>query len=430
MILFMVFGWGKKKKSQESEISVQQEKEIKLSDIKSKIQDIQKLREKTILAEAKSFRKKIEGKLNEVSKIIRELEKDDLKVDDIDKHLEILVVRGKKQVIDTIKRENSEKIPDLKSYDDVVSLTKTLTHRLKRIGDALGRQSRVIHIFAHKYAAKLKGNLATLNSDRNELQIMIDNYTKLQTDISEINEKTQNYVDSKKKLETNQSEIDSSKTTIAKLEKTISEATKEISKFKSNQHYQNFLDAQKKLDSLSSLKHTIKTKIDNQFTKISRPLSRYEYGSSLDKPQKMLMETLANNPFDVITHANKEDIIKILSAVRKGVEGGSISVKDSEKSIAGIDETIQMLDQFIKQKSEFTAKKNKLQQDVDSFDTAELKQKEDILSKTQTQKTDTESRIKRLEKENSEIQKNLPQIIMDIEVRLRRISATKYRVLE
>src|SRR3989304_6519390 len=132
----MVFGWGKKK-NQEPETSIHEEKKIK------------------------------------------ELEQDNLHVDDIDKHLEILVVRGKKQVIDTIKKENSEKLPDIKSYDDVLVLTELLTQRLKRIGDVLGRQSRVIHIFAKKYAIKLKDYLAALNSDRNEMQTMMDMHTKL-----------------------------------------------------------------------------------------------------------------------------------------------------------------------------------------------------------------------------------------------------------
>src|SRR3990172_5247812 len=147
-----------------------------------------------------SRRKKIEENLDEISKIIKELEQDNLHVDDIDKHLEILVVRGKKQVIDTIKKENSEKLPDIKSYDDVLALTELLTQRLKRIGDVLGRQSRVIHIFAKKYANKLKDHLAALNYDRNKMQTMIDKHTKLTDDTAQIIQKITNYDESKRKL--------------------------------------------------------------------------------------------------------------------------------------------------------------------------------------------------------------------------------------
>jgi len=53
----MVFGWGKKKKSQEFE-TIQEEKEIKLDEINSKVEEIQNLRKKTIVAESKTFREK------------------------------------------------------------------------------------------------------------------------------------------------------------------------------------------------------------------------------------------------------------------------------------------------------------------------------------------------------------------------------------
>jgi len=425
----MVFGWGKKK-NQEPETSIQEEKKIKLSEIKSKIDEIQSLRAKTIITEIKSFRKKIEEKLDEISKIIKELEQDNLHVDDIDKHLEILVVRGKKQVIDTIKKENSEKLPDIKSYDDVLALTELLTQRLKRIGDVLGRQSRVIHIFAKKYANKLKDHLAALNSDRSKMQTMIDKHTKLNDDAAQIIQKITNYDESKMKLKETEKRVTDMKNSIEEFEKKIDDTKKSIFKLKSGKEYSKYQETQKKLDSLSSEQNQIKSSIDFQFTKISRPLGRYEYGSSLEKPQKVLMEKLVVNPFDVLTTENKNDIIKILSAVRKGVEGGTISVKDPEKSVASIDETIEMLDGFVKEILEFTDKKNNLQKELELFNKHELKQNEDFLGKTNLDKSDAESKIHSLEHEISEIKKSLPEILMDVEVRLRKVSSTKYHVVE
>jgi len=424
----MVFGWGKKKKSLGFETSIQEEKEIKLDEINSKVEGIQNLRKKTIVAESKTFKKKIEEKLDEISKIIKALEKDDLKVDDIDKHLKILVVRGKKQVIATIKKENSDKMPDIKSYDDVLAVTELVTRKQKRIGDALGRQSRVIHIFAKKYAGKLKTHLAVLNSDRSEMQSLVDNYKKLNDDAFEISEKITEYNESKNKLATNDKRITDTKNSIQELEKNLVDTQKSISNLKSGDEFVKYQETQKKLETLSP--KLIQSKIDSQFIKISRPLSRYEYGSSLDKPQRVLMEKLIANPFDVLTLANKDDIIKILSSVRKGVEGGSLSVKDPEKSLSSIDETIEMLDEFVKDKSEFTNKKDNLQKELDAFNIKELKQKENFLVKTENDKSYAESKIQNLERQISEIKNDLPQILMDIEIRLRRISATKYHVSE
>ena len=172
----MVFGWKKKKTSnQESGQSVSIGKEISFSDIPKLLEEIKSLRTKTIISETKSFRKNMENQREEILKIAKELERDNLKVDDIDKHLQILVVRGKKLVISTIQKEASDKFPEVTSFNDISSLNSILAQMLKRIGDVLGRQSRVIHIFAKKYASKLKEHLAILNSEKENLQRFITN---------------------------------------------------------------------------------------------------------------------------------------------------------------------------------------------------------------------------------------------------------------
>jgi len=161
----MVFGWGKKKpKLQETDQTVQTEKQITLSKIPSVLEEIKDLRTKTIISEAKYFQENFDAGRERILKIVNELEHDNLKVADIDKHLELLVVRGKKLVISTIQREASEKFSEISSYNNITEMNTHINRMLKRIGDVLGRQSRVIHIFAKKYASKLKQHLATLNS--------------------------------------------------------------------------------------------------------------------------------------------------------------------------------------------------------------------------------------------------------------------------
>src|SRR3989344_1743662 len=243
-------------------------------------------------------------------------------------------------------------------------------------------------------------------------------------------QKITNYDESKMKLKETEKRVTDMKNSIEELEKKIDETKKSILKLKSGKEYSKYQETQKKLDSLSSEKNQIKSNIDLQFTKISRPLGRYEYGSSLEKPQKILMEKLVVNPFDVLTPENKNDIIKILSAVRKGVEGGTISVKDPEKSTASINETIEMLDGFVKETLEFKEKKNNLQKELELFNIHELKQNEDFLAKTNLDKSDAESKIQSLEYKISDIKTNLPEILTDVEARLRRVSSIKYHVVE
>ena len=427
----MVFGWGKKKaKIEDVETIVRKEKDVHISEIKPILEDIQSLRTKTIIAEVKSFRKKIETQLKDILKIPKDLERDNLNVEDIDKHLEILVVRGKKQVIEIIKKEAAEKLPEINSFDDVEALNGLVKQILRRIGDILGRQSRVIHIFAKKYAARLKDQLSVLNSDRAEIQMLVDKHTKMNEDIEFILEKIQTLHQSNKTLLETKTRISDLKKSNKKLDDEEEKIKQKISDFKSGENYSKYLEVQKKLDSHSSKKHEIKNLIDIQFTKISRPLGRYEYVSSLGKPEKILLEKLVNNPFDVLTLQNKDVIITILSSVHKGVEGGSISVKDSAKSLSSIDETIEILDDFISKITQHNDAKNNLEKELGDFNVDDLKQNENFLSKTSSEKIENTSRIQKLENDTSEIKQKLPQIMLDIEIKLQKVSSTKYHVID
>ena len=425
----MVFGWKKKKtQNQESGQSVSIGKEISFSDIPKLLEEIKSLRTKTMISEIKSFRKTMESQREAIFKISKELEKDNLKIDDIDKHLQILVVRGKKLVISTIQREASEKFPEVSSFNDISSLHSILSQMLKRIGDVLGRQSRVIHIFAKKYASKLKEHLAVLNSEKENLQRFLTNYEILDNEISLILDKIESYNDSLKAVEDTKSRLAELKNSVKQYDQTIESTNQKIEKLKSSEEYSKFLEIKKEIQNFSSKENQIKNQIDLQFTKISRPLSKYEYISSLDKPEKKLLEGLANNPFNVLSNSNKENIVKILYSVRRGVESGSVSVKDSEKSVSQIDETIGSLDSLIGEIDVFMKQKNSLEQKLEIFNIEKLKHEESILNKTHSNKKDAESKIHNLEKMSEEKSKSLPNTIMYIEEKLRNVSKTKYHI--
>ncbi len=257
---------------------------------------------------------------------------------------------------------------------------------------------------------------------------MVNNFSSFQDSISSVFEKIEYYESSQQSIEDTNQRISDLKSSIEQYHQTIDSTKKNIEDLKSSEEYSQFMEIKKKITSLSSEENHIKSQVDLQFTKISRPLSKYGYISSLDKPQKKLMENLEANPFAVLISSNKDDIVQILYAVRRGVEAGSVSVKDSEKSVGQIDETISMLDEFLKKIHEFMEQKNSLENKLEVFDLKKLKEKEVFLEKTLQDKNDAESRTKDLGNTNEELKKSLPNILIEIEQKLQNISNTKYRL--
>jgi len=422
----MVFGWGKKKNEQIPR-EIFKQKEIKLSEVQKIIKDFLDLRNAQTLTEIKMLRDQTSPLIKELAGIAHALENDNLKVDDIDKHLRIIVVRGKKQVIDIIKKDATD-LPEVSSFDDIINMNNVLNHKLKKIGDVLGRQTRVIHIFAKKYAVKLKEILAEMNSNINEIQKLIKNSQDTKSASNEITE----LLDKIKKLENDsisknqrmsetQNMLDSVRDKIKHLE--IS-----IEKIKSGKKYAEFLKLNQSLSSFKDTKNRIKNEIDAQFTKISRPLGRYEYASSLDKELKSLLSQLIKEPYNALTQKNKNSIIVIFESVRKGISSGSISVKDVEKSTSYLRETEELLGEFIQKINNFVEKKQEIQSKITEFDNNELSTLQKNLEKATTQKQDNGSKISSFKKDIDENHENIPKIISEIENKLKRFSNTDYTI--
>lgn len=422
----MVFGWGKKKEEKISE-EIPLQKQIQLSDVSKIIHQILELRTTQILSDIKSIRNNTEPLITELIMIGNTLEKDDLQVDDIDKHLRIIVVRGKQQVIDMIKKDAIH-LPNIASYADAENLSVILNQMLKKIGDVLGRQTRVIHIFAKKYAEKLKEILIQMNSNHVEIQQLLKNYDHAQSLSAEILESLKEIVDLENNITKKEQRIAEINSFIDSLDKKILSFEDSIKKIQTSDKYGKFLDLKQILDEFTVKKNQIKNEIDSQFTKISRPLSRYEYVSSLDKEQKNLLSKLIEDPFEVLLSRNRDSIILILENVRKGITSGSISVKDTEKSFSQITETEEALDGFIKQVTEFVDKRKNIQDQMIALESNELSDLTSDLKNALSDKEDSKLKIKTFQDEITESHSNIPKLISNIEVKLRKFSNTAYTI--
>ena len=424
----MVFGWGKKKHDENLMENSPQNKEIQLSDVHKILAELNQLRQSQILSDLNHLRNNTEPLIEDLIKIGTVLEKDSLQVDNIDKHLSTIVDRGKKQVIDVIKKDVVH-LPEILSIDDAKKLDFTLNKILKKLGDVLGRQTRVIHIFAKKYANQLKGNLEIMNTNHSEIHDLLKNYDSTKSTSDEILDSL-NHIKTLKetRLEKNH-KIDNVNQNTQLLDQKITSINNSIERIKSSDNYKKYLDLKNTLDMFSTQKLKIKNEIDIQFTKISRPLSRYEYGSSLDKEQKNLLTKLVKEPFDVLLPQNKESIIMILENVRRGISSGSISVKNADKSLSQITETEEALDGFVKQISEYLEKYKKMKNDLNSLNSDELVSLERELVKNTSFKEDSQIKSETFQGELDEIDSKLPHLVSEIEEKLRLFSNTKYIIL-
>ncbi len=424
----MVFGWGKKKQEEVPIEEIPQNKEIHLDDVSKIVTELYRLRTTQTISEIKFLRDNTDPLISDLIKIGKVLDDDDLQVDDIDKHLAIIVVRGKKQVIDVIKK-GVNNLPEVSDIDSAKKLNVALNQILKKVGDVLGRQTRVIHIFAKKYANQLKDNLEIMNQNHSEIQNILKNFEYTKTSSDEINDNLNEIKTLQKSIIEKTQKIVETNKEVESLQEKISSLEKSIAEIKSSENYQKFLNLKNELDSFDSQKTSIKNNIGTQFTKISRPLSRYEYASSLDKEQKNILSKLVSDPFDVLLPQNKDAVIIILENVRKGISSGSISVKDVDKTLSQITETEEMLDNFIIQVSEYFKKYDSIKSEMNSLKPDNLDSLEAEMNKNISFKSDSELKSETFQGEIDESDSKIPVLVSSIEAKLRNFSNTTYTIL-
>ena len=423
----MVFGWGKKKQVEEPVERKRVNQDIELSEVPQIINDLRKLRESQTISEIKHLRNDTAPLIDDLMKIGIVLDKDDLNIDDIDKHLAIIVVRGKKQVIDILKKDVKTLI-QVSTMDDAKKLDYFLTQLLKKVGDVLGRQTRVIHIFAKKYANQLTTNLKIMNENSDNITKLLKHFDSTQSSfdeidemLSKINSLKQDRIDKTKRNAEIQENLKSLQ------EKNIS-LQKSLDEIHASENYQKYVSLQNKLNDFIKQKSKIKSEIDTQFTKISRPLGRYAYASSLDKEQTRILSTLVDNPFDALIAANLDSIILILENIRKGISSGSISVKDTQKTMSQLTETEESLVGFIKKVSEYSTVFDSMDADLKNLKPQNLTSTENDISKTSESENDARQKSKIILSEISEIESQIPQLISKIESKLQIFSSTRYTI--
>ncbi|MDE1813048.1 MAG: hypothetical protein KGI05_00150 [Thaumarchaeota archaeon] len=422
----MVFGFGKKKtQEQQPTTPVQTERKISLEEIPGILHEIELPRMIEAVEIAQSTKEEVEAHRKKILSLILHLESDDLKLDDVDKSLRVIVKRGKNAIVSTIKKETTTVLTSATKYDQAVLLNTEISQMLKKMGDVLGQNSRIIHIFAKKYADSLKEEIAKVAKSRNQLQSSINATENFRADGKIIADLSQKVSEQRTSIAQKNDRLSEIELEVQSLKDIISSLEKQIHDLRSSEGHTKFLEIKNKIDPMSSEKSDIKNVIDFQFSKISRPLGRYSYISSFEKPVRKMMDELLSNPYDVISPHNKDSIVQILEAVEKSVISGSISVKDSEKSIEQIQETISRLDEFVSLKEAYSKKVAALEKDLTVFDIKSLESKEHDLYKAKTDIANMERIKKKLEEEISDGNHTLAKNISEIESGVARLTGSK-----
>lgn len=425
----MVFGWGKKKHEVE-EAPPQSKAQLRIQDIDSLLDKQKEARKQKITNSAKPLFSEMQSELDAIYKIIDHLKNDSLKVDDIDKTLKVLVVRSKTEVIDTITKESKNTLPKVSTFDDVVKTAEVSSRTLKKIGDVLGKNSRVIHVFAKKYAEDLKSHLELVTKNNVTITKLLSDYASLEGASDSIREKISKINSISQELKDSAIHIEKLQQVQNNAEKLYDSTQKQISEMHSSSEYGQFQELQAKLNQIKSDSVKTDKDIDDEFSKVSRPLGKYIYVTSLDKHLKSILERLVERPSQTLGAESKDSIVTILESCMKGIMSGTVSVKEADKSVDQITHLISILDGLISKKNTMSSKIREVEEKIKTFDAAKLETLEKQIAKAKSDKEDSQTKIKTISSELEQKTTQKQKLLSELESSLERLDGIKHEIIE
>ena len=423
----MVFGWGKKK---QETTDITQEAEVELAQISSLLSPKKEEIRKKIVTQSRPLFTEIKQELDAIYKIIEHLKQDDLKVEDIEKILRVIVTRAKTEVIDVISKESEKKFPIVDKFEDVLGASESVSYSLKKIGDVLGKNSRVIHVFAKKYAQEIKDHLALVTKDHTIVSKMLYEHSAFESSSDFIGQQIS-------KTRSLSQQITEHNAHLKKLQELLSTAQQDYAKAqeliiaaRNSQEFQKLQEIQSKQLLLVEQKNEMAKQIDDEFSKVSRALGKYVYVTSLDKPLKSILERLAERPSLVVGIENTESIKTILESCMKGIVSGTVSVKENDKSVEQIGAVIAQLDSLAQRKTSIEYQITQTEQSMKQFEGLNLVTLQKQLEKSKSDQDDAQSKIKNLEKDIKDAGSQKQETIQKLESSLYQLFRIKYRIRE
>ena len=147
----------------------------------------------------------------------------------------------------------------------------------------------------------------------------------------------------------------------------------------------------------------------------------------MDKERKMLLGDLCNDPYLAIRKGSVQDIQSILSTVRAGVIGGTVSVKDADRSAAAIDEISAKVSEFIKSSNTLRSEREELAAEVAKlFDVNSLESLESSVLREKRRLEDQKNLIKSMHEESESALHKIPEVTALLQRNLRTLTGISY----
>ena len=399
-----------------------------VSDVPAMFEDMAEIHDRALVAGAVSLRESMESHLKMLSELIGDLEEDGLGAEGEDSRQRAVVDRSKRQIVSIVRREARAALPAVETPGDALALGEATGRMIKRINEALYREMRVMDTFAEKYVGRIESILDGAADDYGALLAIIisrDITAKAAEDALGDIGRIKKLGRSAEQLRARAAELESG---LARLRMRGREIAGEIESVKSSPEHGNLERLRGELDAVRGRRAAARRAASDRFTRISRPLSRYEHVSATDKERTALLRAVMDDPFEAVASAGAAAVSEMLGAVKRAVESGSVSVKDRAKAARMLDEESGRLEAYGEAAARMSREEGDIGAQIAGAGAGRLGALESDLARNNAEADDVEGKARRARSEADEADGLVPGILARVESSLSEATGVEYTV--
>ncbi|HKZ60886.1 MAG TPA: hypothetical protein VJZ68_00520 [Nitrososphaera sp.] len=332
------FGFFKKKEKAEERtkpaVVAPEAESLSIPQVQSLLQEQESVKVQWLAGRFEPLRQSAEGVLATLGSIADEMEKEKIKLEELEKRFGSTVETARRTVVSTLRREASVELVPVKSAGDARKFRERLDSILNRMGEVSGSHSKMLNYFLKKHADKMRAGFNKLEDLQKEAKSIFALFEQERAPAvrcaATINTITQKMASIKADEASSQSIEEILVAHAAELEK----ARQELAAVKGSAEFARAQEANKRLAGARKRQEEFRGELSEMFSHVSRALTKYSYNVSKETERRL--QVMSSEPWNMFGE-DLPQYLALLHEISRSVGSGQVQLKDSDKILQNLD---------------------------------------------------------------------------------------------
>ena len=279
--------------------------------------------------------------LKVIDTLAKEMDRENIKLEDVERRLKSVVEHSKTTVVSSLRREASLELPFPQSANDAKKFKERFENMMKRFGEVSGSHSKVLNAFMKKHSGKMKEEFEFLTKLLNETRAIISEFDRNREPIIRCENTLNTALQKISSINLAESSAKNIEKEIEDIERELKNVESELAATSGSNEFERASIRVRDIAEAERKQEEFHGKIRDVFSHLSRAFTKYSYG--ITKETERRLETMSNEPWQILYEKDVTPYSSILLEVRKSIDSGQIQLKDSDKVLQYIDTILESL---------------------------------------------------------------------------------------